>query len=101
MHYEQGRAEDGRKLGKCRICENILRCAGGNTSAPLLLLSSHLGQAARHPEPQAVLLPLKAALPPGGVPQEQIYPQSCQSPQSSPQLCYIRNIQNTQALTPL
>ena len=76
-HYEQGRAEDGCKLGKCRICENILRCAGGNTSAPLLLLSSHLGQAAHHPEPQAGLLPLKAALPPGGVSQEQIYPQSC------------------------
>ena len=49
-------------------------------SSPLVLLSSHLGQAAHHPEPQAVLLPLKAALPPGGVPQEQIYPQSCQSP---------------------
>ena len=70
-------------------------------SSPLVLLSSHLGQAAHHPEPQAVLLPLKAALPPGRVPQEQIYPQSCQSSQSSPQLCYIRNIQNPPALTPL
>ena len=25
-YYEQGRAEDGCKLGKCRTCENIMRC---------------------------------------------------------------------------
>ena len=49
-HYEQGRAEDRCKLGKCRICENILRCAGGNTSA----LWSHLQK--NHEEEHAALV---------------------------------------------
>ena len=49
-HYEQGRAEDGCKLGKCRICENILRCAGSNTSA----LWSHLQK--NHEEEHAALV---------------------------------------------
>ena len=34
-HFEVGRAEDGCKLGKCRMCvePGDLRCSGGNTSS--------------------------------------------------------------------
>ena len=34
-HFEVGRADDGCKVGKCRMCEEPadLRCSGGNTSS--------------------------------------------------------------------